>query len=170
MTWLLRLITRALQRMQRLIPRQRTAHLRTGIEGEGAAYLFLRSQGYRVVATNYRAPHNRGEIDLIAWDADTLCFVEVKTRTSEGLTPPEAAVDAAKRAHLRSVARAYLRRLQTEQRPACRFDVVTVTYEDGEREPALKLIKSAFRWSDRTPRERQYFPPPRRESWRPGRF
>jgi len=170
MTWLLRLMMRALQAMQRVMPRQRTAHLQTGSQGEAEAYLFLRSQGYRVVATNFRVPKNRGEIDLIAWDGETLCFVEVKTRTGEGLTPPEAAVDAAKRSHIRTVARGYLRRLPPDQQPPCRFDVVSVTYMPGESRPKLKLIKGAFRWSHRKFREREYFPPPpRREFWRPGR-
>jgi putative endonuclease len=168
-TWLLRLVTRALQAIQQIFPRRRTAHLRTGREGESEAYLFLRSRGYRIVTTNYRVPRNRGEIDLIAWDENVLCFIEVKTRTGEGLTPPEAAVDAAKRSHIRAVARGYLRRLRAEQPPSCRFDVVTVTYTDGENRPRLKLIKGAFSWSHRRFREREYFPPPRREFWRPGR-
>jgi len=168
MNQLLKLMVRALHAIQHAMP-QGAAHLRTGREGESEAYLFLRSQGYTIVATNFRVPQSRGEIDLIAWDRDTLCFVEVKTRTTEGLTPPEAAVDAAKRSHIRSVARGYLRRLRSEQRPPCRFDVVTVTYGEGERRPRLKLIKGAFRWSSRRWYEREYYPPPRRERWRPGR-
>lgn len=168
MTPLLKLITRVLQALQRVVPWQRTAHLRTGSQGESAAYLFLRSRGYRIVATNFRVPQNRGEIDLIAWDADVLCFVEVKTRTGEGLTPPEAAVDDAKRSHIRGVARGYLRRLRSDQRPPCRFDVVSVTYRDGETQPKLRLIKGAFRWNHRRSREREYVPsPPRRERWSP---
>lgn len=167
MTWLLKLITRALQALQVVLPWQRSAHLRTGIQGETAAYLFLRSHGYRIVATNFRVPQNRGEIDLIAWDGETLCFIEVKTRTGEGLTPPEAAVDAAKRSHIRAVARAYLRHVPGEQHSACRFDIVTVTYVDSGSQPRLKLIKGAFRWSPRRFREREYFPPPRREKWQP---
>jgi len=170
MTWLLKLITTVLQAVQRAMPRRRTAHLQTGSEGESAAYLFLRAEGYKIVATNFRVPKNRGELDLIGWDDDVLCFVEVKTRTSEGLTPPEAAVDAAKRSHIRAVARGYLRRLRGENRPPCRFDVVTVMYHDGESRPTLKLIKGAFSWRHRRMRERDYVaPPPRRELWRPGR-
>ena len=144
MTWLLKLITQALQLAQRVLPQRRTAHLRTGSQGETAAYLFLRGKGYRIVATNFRVPQNRGEIDLIAWDGDVLCFVEVKTRVGEGLVPPEAAVDAAKTSHIRSVARSYLRRLPGEQNPPCRFDVVSVSYAEAESKPMLKLIKGAF--------------------------
>jgi len=170
MTWLLRPITRALQAIQRVIPRKRTAHLHTGSQGETEAYLFLRGQGYRIVASNFRVPHDHGEIDLIGWDGEVLCFIEVKTRISEGLLPPEAAVDAAKQSHIRSVARSYLRRLRGEQRPPCRFDVVSVTYSGVGSKAEIRLTKGAFRWSHRRAREREYFPPPpRREKWRPGR-
>jgi putative endonuclease len=65
-----------------LAPDDRPAHQQTGRRGEEAAYFFLRKLGYVMVARNYRTPRRRGEIDLIGWDDDVLCFVEVKTRTS----------------------------------------------------------------------------------------
>ncbi len=169
MTRLLKLITQALQFVQRAMPRRRTAHLRTGSRGETEAYLFLRGEGYRIVATNFRAPHDRGEIDLIAWDGEVLCFVEVKTRVGESLAPPEAAVDAAKRSHIRSVARSYLRRLPGEQNPPCRFDVVSVSYAEENSKPNIKLIKGAFHWRKRVAYPREYFPRARRERWIPRR-
>ncbi len=168
MTWLLKLIAQALQLVQRGSPRRRTEHLRTGSRGESEAYLFLRGMGYRIVATNFRVPQNRGEIDLIAWDDEVLCFVEVKTRSGEGLAPPEAAVDAAKQSHVRSVARGYLRRMPGQQNPPCRFDVVSVTFPDAHGKPMLKLIKGAFRWRNRG-FERAEYGRPRRESWTPRR-
>ncbi len=167
MTWVLTLITRALQGVQRALPVRRTAHLATAREGETAAYLFLRGNGYRIVATNFRVPQSRGEIDLIGWDGEVLCFVEVKTRTGEGLAPPEAAVDAAKKSHIRSVARGYLRRLAGEQQPPCRFDVVSVTYPDHGGKPTVRLIKGAFQWSHRRAREWEYAAPSKREPWSP---
>jgi putative endonuclease len=167
MTWLLKLITRFLQLVQRALPRRRTAHLQTGSRGETAAYLFLRGEGYRIVATNFRVPQNRGEIDLIGWEGKVLCFIEVKTRVGEGMLPPEAAVDAAKRSHIRSVARSYLRRLPGQQNPDCRFDVVTVTYPKTGGKPALKLIKGAFQWRRRTYDRVEYVRQPRREKWQP---
>jgi putative endonuclease len=169
MTWILKLIMQALRLTQRALPQPRTAHLRTGSEGETDAYLFLRGEGYRIVATNFRVPQNRGEIDLIAWDGEVLCFVEVKTRTGEGLVPPEAAVGGAKQSHIRSVARSYLHRLPGEQDPPCRFDVVSVTYPGQGRKPMLKLIKGAFRWRNRTYERVEYVRQPRRESWTPRR-
>ncbi|MGA7337409.1 MAG: YraN family protein, partial [Candidatus Sulfotelmatobacter sp.] len=73
------------------------AHHRTGRRGEEAAYFHLRMLGYTMVARNFRSPRSRGEIDLIGWDHDVLCFVEVKTRTTRDVKPGEAAVDRHKR-------------------------------------------------------------------------
>ena len=80
-------------------------HYKTGRRGEEAAYFHLRRLGYTMVARNFRTPRCRGEIDLIGWDADILCFVEVKTRTTRDVKPGEAAVDRHKRRQIAAVAR-----------------------------------------------------------------
>ena len=68
-------------------------HQVTGRRGEEGAYFYLRKRGYVMVAQNFRSPRRRGEIDLIGWDKDVLCFIEVKTRTSRDVKPAEAAVE-----------------------------------------------------------------------------
>src|SRR5437764_15223037 len=83
----------------------RPQHLQTGTRGEEEAYFYLRKLGYVMVARNYRSPKRHGEIDLIGWENNVLCFIEVKTRTSRAVMPAEAAVDFDKRRDLRSVAR-----------------------------------------------------------------
>lgn len=115
------------------------AHQQTGRRGEQAAYFHLRKLGYVMVARNFRSPHRRGEIDLIAWDGDVLCFIEVKTRTSQAVKPAEAAVDRDKMRQLRLVAREYLRQLQ----PECpwRFDVVSV-YLGSSSLPQFELFRN----------------------------
>jgi Holliday junction resolvase-like predicted endonuclease len=55
------------------------------------AYFYLRSLGYRIVAKNFRTPHEHGEIDLIGWDDRVLCIIQVKTFTKVTLVPPEMA-------------------------------------------------------------------------------
>ena len=117
-------------------------HLRTGRRGEEAAYFHLRSLGYVIVAKNFRSPRQKGEIDLIGWDHDQLCFIEVKTRTSRQLMPAEAAVDLPKQAMLRATARAYLRKIK--ELPPLRFDVVSVYYESQDPQPDIILFKNAF--------------------------
>jgi len=114
----------------------------TGIRGEEEAYFHLRRLGYVMVARNFRSPRRRGEIDLIGWEGETLCFIEVKTRTTRAVKPAEAAVDYDKQHDLRDVADEYLRRLESKP-TACRFDVVSVYYEP--RIPTeITLFKNAF--------------------------
>lgn len=67
-------------------------HQVTGHRGEDDACFYLRKRGYVMVARNSRSPRHRGEIDLIGWDKDVLCFIEVKTRTTRDVKPAEAAV------------------------------------------------------------------------------
>ena len=163
MTWLLAQTVGVLQFLRHAFGKRQRPHLRTGREGETAAYLFLREQGYRIVATNFRTRADRGEIDLIGWDGDVLCFIEVKTRIGEGLTPPEAAVDAAKKSHIRSVARSYVRRLRAERIPSCRFDIVSVYYPHRDATPEIRLIRNAFRWKSIRPAPS--ISPPRSFRW-----
>src|SRR5438270_14056625 len=114
----------------------------TGARGEEEAYFHLRKLGYVMVARNFRSPRRRGEIDLIGWDKDVLCFVEVKTRTTRDVKPAEAAVDRSKQRELAAVAREYLHHLP----PSCqfRFDVLSVYYENQSSQPAFELFQNAF--------------------------
>jgi|SRR3954469_4937799 len=143
-----RIVQSVLKTLDRLSPaRDRAAHLYTGERGEEAAYFHLRKLGYVMVARNYRSPRRRGEIDLIGWDSDVLCFVEVKTRSSKDFIPAEVAVDADKQHDLREVAREYLRKVASE--PPTRFDIVSVYFEQVK--PEITLFRNAF------PMSEQYF-------------
>jgi len=105
---------------------------RIGQQGEEDAYFYLRRLGYVMVARNYRSPRHHGEIDLIGWDRDVLCFIEVKTRTTHNVKPAEAAVEREKRRALRKVAGDYLQSLPRRkfpEPPPWRFDVLTVYYD-----------------------------------------
>jgi putative endonuclease len=122
------------------------AHLRTGRRGEEDAYFYLRPRGYVVVARNYRTARHHGEIDLIAWDNDALCFIEVKTRTTRDVKPAEAAVDRKKRHDLRIMIRDYLRMLperQFPEAPPWRFDVITVYYDQSSEHPTFEVFQNA---------------------------
>jgi putative endonuclease len=125
-----------------LPPNKTPEHQRTGRRGEEAAYFYLRRRGYVMVARNFRSPRRRGEIDLIGWDKDVLCFIEVKTRTTHDVKPAEAAVDRDKQRALAAVAAEYLRHLP----PSCqwRFDVVSVYYGGQSSQPVIELFQNAF--------------------------
>jgi len=125
-----------------LPPEKIAAHHRTGRRGEEAAYFHLRKLGYTMVARNFRSPRCRGEIDLIGWEDHTLCFVEVKTRTTRDVKPAEAAVDRHKRREVAAVAREFLRRFP----PSCqwRFDVVSVYYPESEAcQPRIEVFRNS---------------------------
>jgi putative endonuclease len=142
MAWLTQRLIRALRKIQRH-SRYEAGHLTLGRQGEIEAYFYLKDLGYRIVATNFRAPNDRGEIDIIGWDGDVLCFVEVKTRTDVSFAPPSAAVTHDKQRHILSVAKRYLRHMGT--RPRCRFDILSaVPASDGTLQ--LTLRKGAFTW------------------------
>ena len=112
--------------------------MKLGEMGEGLAVKFLKKKGYRIVEQNYKT--NIGEIDIIAFDAEVLVFIEVKTRESIGFGLPFEAVNRRKRRKISNVALLYLKRF--DDLPQCRFDVVSIYYENGR--PECELIRDAF--------------------------
>ena len=140
-------IVRGLDRLSSLLlpPENIPEHQRVGRQGEEYAYFHLRKNGYVMVARNFRSPRRRGEIDLIGWHKDVLCFIEVKTRTTHDVKPAEAAVDADKQRELVGMAREYLRHMPR----SCqwRFDVVSVYYERHSSQPQVELFQNAFQVS-----------------------
>jgi len=113
----------------------------TGQEGEEIAAAFLEKRGYRLVARNVRMA--RGEIDIIAYDGETLVFVEVKARSRRKAEAPfsaASAVDHRKQMQLARTAMKYL--AQTETTVPCRFDVVVV--DRHARGVACALFQNAF--------------------------
>lgn len=124
----------------------RPPHLAVGEAGEEAAFHFLRGKGYRVVARRWSSGERPGDLDLVAWQGDVLCFVEVKTRTERDAKPAEAAVDGHKRATLLRLARRYVRMLKREEPPPVRFDVVSVYLAPGEPR-VIEHYEGAIPWS-----------------------
>ena len=138
-----RLTRLAIRTLDAIAPqRKKAGHLATGVQGEEEAYFYLRGCGYVIVARNFRSPRRRGEIDLIGWEGDVLCFIEVKTRTSRAVMPAEAAVDEAKQRELVAVAREYLRPLAGK--PAARFDILSIYLDRGGCSPQITLFRNAF--------------------------
>jgi putative endonuclease len=104
------------------------AHLLTGERGEDAAFFYLRDLGYTVVARRWRSERLSGDLDLVAWDGDTLVVFEVKTRTARDFSPAEASVEGYKKVMLRRMARAYVQQIPEAWRASVpvRFDVLAV--------------------------------------------
>jgi putative endonuclease len=124
-----------------------TAHLATGLRGEREALFELRKMGYTVVARRWKSTKLRGDVDLIGWEGNSLCFIEVKTRTDRDAAPAMFAVDADKQQMLHKMARAYLRSFPEKHRReiSVRFDVVSVYLQPSGTE--FEVLKGAFGWA-----------------------
>ena len=115
--------------------------------GERLAARHLVDNGYRLVVSNFKVPVGRnskgvqvtGEIDLIALDVETLCFVEVKTRRSDEFMPIITNVDLRKQRQIIRTAKVYRRVFNVYEMPH-RFDVVTVLMP-MHSEPTIELAK-----------------------------
>ena len=105
-----------------------------GRGGEDVAAAYLEALGYRILKRNVRGPG--GEIDLVARDGETLVFIEVKAREGNRFGSPLAAIDARKRARIRTLAEDFLQFLPATTK--VRFDVVTV------RRGRAELHRGAF--------------------------
>jgi putative endonuclease len=124
----------------------KSSPLELGKLGEAYAAAYLEQVGYRLVAANFTLPVGRNlrgaivtsEIDLVAYDGDTLCFVEVKTRASDWFAPPQVNVDLRKRRQIARAARAYRHMLGIEDQPY-RYDVVTVVLDEP---PQIELLRN----------------------------
>ena len=133
-----------------------------GALGESYAAAYLEQLGYQLVAANFTLPVGRNlrgaivnaEIDLIAYDSSTLCFIEVKTRSSDWFAPPQVNVDLRKRRQISRAARAYRQMLGLEDQPY-RYDVVTVIpNEKDPSTPAIELLRNF--WTDESLRKRHW--------------
>ena len=114
------------------------AHIETGRRGEEIARNLLHKKGYKILETNWR--WGRNEIDIIAQDQQFLVFVEVKTRHSNALMEPAAAVTRDKQQNLIRAANAYI--INKNNPLEARFDIVTVLLN---KEPAeITHIIDAF--------------------------
>ena len=119
-----------------------TAAAETGRAGERAATEYLRRAGYEICALNWR--QGRYELDIVACREGVLHFVEVKTRRSGSLTPPEAAATQRKFRALSRAAACYLRTVGWEGE--VQFDLAAAeAAADGS--VRVELIENALEYN-----------------------
>ena len=111
-----------------------------GRNGERKAASFLKKNGYKIVKTNYKT--RISEIDIIAYDNNVLCFIEVKTRRDDTFGTPSEAVDKRKQKKIIQGALSFIenKNIDTEMR----FDIVEVYADKNFRKVEFNLIKNAF--------------------------
>jgi len=112
-----------------------------GAEGEAAAARYLKKRGLKIIEQNYRS--RLGEIDLVAQEGKRWVFVEVKTRIEGEGDPPQSAVTLYKQRRLVRLAQAYILRQRLGEVP-CRFDVVSVLFNEKGRVSEIRHLPAAF--------------------------
>ncbi len=141
-------------------------HLALGQLGERMAARFLERKGFRLVAANFRLAvgrNTRGQVvhnetDLVAYEGETLCFVEVKTRRSDLFALPESNVDLHKQRQITRAARVY-RRTFNLTNALFRYDVVSVLLPPAQADgsvvpPQLRLLRGF--WTEERFRKRSW--------------
>ena len=113
-----------------------------GRSAEAQAVRYLEGQGYRILARNVRARF--GEIDVVAKEGATVCFVEIKARSSDRFGLPEEALTADKRRRLIRLAQWYLQRTRLTEGLPIRFDVLSILSDSDQNPTRIRLIKGAF--------------------------
>lgn len=107
--------------------------------GENIAASFLKKNNYNILLRNYR--NSLGEIDIIAKDNETICFIEVKTRHSDRFGMPGEAILNKKQSQISRAALCYLKENKLMDRRA-RFDVLSIMREG--KNTKIDLVKDAF--------------------------
>jgi putative endonuclease len=96
------------------------------------------------IAKNYEPAREKGELDLVGFDGETLAFVEVRTRTAAKgkIALPELSIGKEKHEVLVRTAHAFLRERHVKKCPV-RFDVVGIDNTPG-KPPVVRLHKDAL--------------------------
>jgi putative endonuclease len=122
------------------VARVTAQHLLLGRLGERIACRFLMRRGYDILARRFCG--RWGELDIAAFDGETLVFVEVKTRMSRDFGEPWEFVDWKKRQNLRRTAEEFISSCDLGAYPY-RFDIVAVVAPGTPREE-ISLLRDAW--------------------------
>ena len=112
-----------------------------GKVAEDTACKFLKKKGYKIIARNYRT--RLGELDIVALDGETVAFVEVRSKKEGSFGPPGASINGEKSRRITRAAWNFLTKKGIRDRD-CRFDVVSIVYQEGMKAPQISLFKNAF--------------------------
>jgi putative endonuclease len=110
---------------------------KTGGKGEEIAAKYLAIKGYKLLTKNFYSVF--GEIDLIALEKDTLCFIEVKLRSGIKYGRPEEAVGKRKLESIRKTGD-YFKLLHPELPQKFRIEVVAIILDGNTAN--IKHIKA----------------------------
>lgn len=115
-----------------------------GNEFEAKALRHLERQGLKLLERNFTI--RGGEIDLIMEEGNTLVFVEVRYRASQGYGSALESVDQRKQARILNTAQYFMQKMNLWDRPA-RFDVLAIEAASGKtlfKRHKITWVKAAF--------------------------
>ena len=110
----------------------------SGYAAEDAAAAWLAQQGLRIVARNVR--YAFGELDIVAWDGDTLVLFEVRLRKNSRFGSAADSITPRKQARLMAAAEAYSAGLKPA--PPLRIDVIS--YDGDAQTTQPQWIRNAL--------------------------
>ena len=113
-----------------------------GAYGEALASKFLLKRGYTIIQKNFSSKY--GEVDLIAihpGEPDTICCIEVKTRTTDEFGAPEEAITRDKIKKLHDTACSYFFQNRIEKK-IFRLDVIAITINTYATRARIKHLKA----------------------------
>jgi putative endonuclease len=122
------------------LPPGRPLKDRVGHAGEAAALAYLKEQGFRILARDWRS--RIGQIDIVAEDGETLVLIEVKARRGIGFGRPEEAVDERKQRKLRMLLEVYRGQTHRLKQP-CRIDVIGLLMDSDLKVTSVEHIRNA---------------------------
>ena len=113
-----------------------------GSFGEAQTAEYLRKQGCRILAMNYRTRF--GEVDVIAADKRYIRFVEVKLRKSDRFAQGREFVTRSKQTKIIAAAQAWLQLHPADLQP--RFDVMEIYAPNGPDPATIRYnyVENAF--------------------------
>lgn len=118
-----------------------TYQKRIGKIGEQIAADYLADIGYQLLDRNFNVPY--GEIDLVAFEAEMVVFVEVKTRTSKSFGLPEDSVTPAKLEKMHNAAVLWLQ-AHPEAPDDWRIDVIAILIDQHHHVLDLQHFINAY--------------------------
>ncbi len=122
----------------------KASHLKQGEDAEAACCRYLKSQGLKLLSTNFSC--RAGEIDIIMLDKKMLVFVEVRFRKNNLFGGGLESITPSKQLKLRKTAEFYLQ--QNTQYKNARFDVVSMSKNnqtsDNKQPYSFDWITNAF--------------------------
>lgn len=107
-----------------------------GRKYEDMAADYLRNQGFKIIERSYSC--QMGEIDIIAYEGQTLAFIEVRARSRTDFGTPAETVGSAKQNRIVKTALNYIKHKNIKPQEL-RFDVLSIV---PQRETVL--IRNAF--------------------------